>query len=245
MTTPVTMTPYAAPPVQTPPPGGNAAQTGQAAQAGQAGPTGQVGQTQKTAQNQQSQNSQQTGDSGSDVTTGAKNKPLLDPQAFLQLLVAQLQYQDPTKPVDTSAFLNQTATLTQVQSMTSMTDTLTSMLGAQQAQSATAMIGKQVTYTDAEGQLAHGVVTAAALHSGGATVQIGDVSVPLSSITEISAASTDAKAAATEAADADAAAPATPPSTPPSTPITTAAAPSTPPASTQPTPSPTAPTTKE
>jgi len=130
----------------------------------------------------------QTGQTGSTTGTGStsasssSDKSLLDPQAFLQLLVAQLQYQDPTSPVDTSAFLNQTATLSQVQSMTSMQDTLSSLLGAQQAQSATAMIGKQVTYTDSSGASAQGVVTAASLFSGGATVQIGGTSVPLSSV---------------------------------------------------------------
>jgi len=139
-----------------------------------------------------------TGSTGATTGAGSKgtDKSLLDPQAFLQLLVAQLQYQDPTSPVDTSAFLNQTATLSQVQSMTSMQDTLASLLGAQQAQSATAMIGKQVTYTDSSGASAQGVVTSASLFSGGATVQIGGTTgpttVPLSSITEVS----DAPAAA-------------------------------------------------
>jgi flagellar basal-body rod modification protein FlgD len=127
----------------------------------------------------------QTNQTGTTSGAGSTDKSLLDPQAFLQLLVAQLQYQDPTSPVDTSAFLNQTATLSQVQSMTSMQDTLSSLLGAQQAQSATAMIGKQVTYTDASGASAQGVVTGASLFSGGATVQIGDTTVPLSSVTEV------------------------------------------------------------
>jgi flagellar basal-body rod modification protein FlgD len=136
-----------------------------------------------------------TGTGSSSGSAGSSTKTdnsLLDPQAFLQLLVAQLQYQDPTKPVDTSAFLNQTATLTQVQSMTTMQDTLASLLGAQQAQSATAMIGKQVTYTDASGKSAQGVVTAASLFSGGATVQIGSTTVPLSSVTEVTNPSTAA-----------------------------------------------------
>jgi flagellar basal-body rod modification protein FlgD len=134
-----------------------------------------------------------TGSTGTGSTSSSSSdKSLLDPQAFLQLLVAQLQYQDPTSPVDTSAFLNQTATLSQVQSTTSMQETLSSLLGAQQAQSATAMIGKQVTYTDSSGATAHGVVTAASLFAGGATVQIGDTTVPLSSVTEVTNPTTTA-----------------------------------------------------
>ncbi len=128
----------------------------------------------------------QAGATQSGAGAAASTASMLDPQAFLQLLVAQLQYQDPSNPVDTSSFLNQTATLTQVQSMTSMSDTLTSLLGAQQAQSATSMIGKQITYKDASGSQTQGVVTGASLFSGGATVQVGGTSVPLSSITEVS-----------------------------------------------------------
>jgi flagellar basal-body rod modification protein FlgD len=138
--------------------------------------------------NQTNQSNQST-DSSTDSSSSAGGLSL-DPQAFLQLLVAQLQYQDPTNPVDTSSFLNQTATLSQVQSMTSMGETLTSMLSAQQAQSATAMIGKQITYTDTDGDSAQGVVTGAQLFSTGATLQVGDTTVPLSSVTEVTAAST-------------------------------------------------------
>ena len=61
---------------------------------------------------------------------------MLDPQAFLQLLVAQLKYQDPTNPVDTSSFMNQTAMLSQVQTMNSMQSTLSSLVSSQQAQAA-------------------------------------------------------------------------------------------------------------
>ena len=107
---------------------------------------------------------------------------MLDPQAFLQLLVAQLKYQDPTNPVDTSTFMNQTAMLSQVQTMSSMSTTLESLAGAQQAQAATGLIGKQISYLDAGGLRTTGVVTAANLLASGATLQVGDTVVPLSGV---------------------------------------------------------------
>jgi flagellar basal-body rod modification protein FlgD len=113
---------------------------------------------------------------------------LLDPQAFLQLLVAQLQYQDPTNPVDTSSFMNQTAMLSQVQTMTSMSSTLTSLASAQQAQAATSLIGKQITYADSSGMQVKGVVDSASILATGATLHVGDTSVPLSSVLEVSQA---------------------------------------------------------
>jgi flagellar basal-body rod modification protein FlgD len=122
--------------------------------------------------------------------TAATNQPtksLLDPQAFLQLLVAQLKYQDPTNPVDTSTFMNQTAMLSQVQTMNTMSATLTALVGAQQAQAATSLIGKTVTYADSSGKQVTGVVTAASILATGATLHVGDATVPLSSVLEVSA----------------------------------------------------------
>lgn len=141
-----------------------------------------------TNQYAQTNQTSQTGQTGS--TTSSTDQSLLDPQAFLQLLVAQLQYQDPTNPADTSSFLTQTATLTQVQSMDSMTSTLASLLAAQQTQSATALIGKQVTYTDPSGTEQHGLVSAVTLSGGIATLQVGDTTgsttaVPLASVSEV------------------------------------------------------------
>jgi flagellar basal-body rod modification protein FlgD len=119
-------------------------------------------------------------------TSASSSNSLLDPQAFLQLLVAQLQYQDPTNPVDTSSFMNQTAMLSQVQTMNSMSTTLSSLMTAQQAQSATGLLGKQVTYLDANGMRATGVVSAANLLSSGATLQVGSDTIALSSVIGVS-----------------------------------------------------------
>lgn len=121
---------------------------------------------------------------GTTTTTGAQ-KSLLDPQAFLQLLVAQLKYQDPTNPTDTSTFMNQTAMLSQVQTMNSMSSTLSELAQSQQVQSATSMIGKQVTYTDANGATASGLVSSANLAAGGATLLVGTTTVPLAKITSV------------------------------------------------------------
>jgi flagellar basal-body rod modification protein FlgD len=110
---------------------------------------------------------------------------MLDPQAFLQLLVAQLKYQDPASPVDTSSFLNQTAQLSQVQTMNSMSSTLTALASSQQTQAATGMIGKEITYVDAHGDQKKGVVDAASLQGGTATVSVGGVSISLDKVLEV------------------------------------------------------------
>lgn len=119
---------------------------------------------------------------GATGSTGSSSSPLLDPQAFLQLLVAQLKYQDPSNPVDTSTFMNQTAMLSQVQTMNSMSSTLSALVSAQQAQAATGLIGKHITYLDINGMRVDGVVSAANLLTSGATLQVGGATVALSSV---------------------------------------------------------------
>ena len=130
-----------------------------------------------------------TSTSGSSSSSSSSGS-MLSPQAFLQLLVAQLQYQDPTNPTDTSTFMNQTAMLSQVQTMNSMSTTLSGLESAQQTQAATAMIGKQVSYTNASGTTASGVADSVSLLSTGATISVGGVSVPMSSVTSVGPAPT-------------------------------------------------------
>jgi flagellar basal-body rod modification protein FlgD len=86
--------------------------------------------------------------------------------------------------------MNQTAMLSQVQTMNSMSSTLSALADAQQAQSATALIGKQVTYLDDKGMRVSGTVSAASLLATGATLTVGTASVPLSSVVEVTDAPT-------------------------------------------------------
>jgi len=121
-------------------------------------------------------------------TDTSQSSSMLNPQAFLQLLVAQLQYQDPTSPVDTSTFMNQTAMLSQVQTMNGMSTTLNSLVASQQGQAATSMIGKSVTFVDATGATGSGVVTGASLGTTGASVEVGNQYIPITNIREVKAA---------------------------------------------------------
>lgn len=122
---------------------------------------------------------------GTDGTTSS-TMSTLDPQAFLQLLVAQLKYQDPSSPVDTSTFMQQTATLSQVQTMNTMSQSLTSLIQMSQMQAGTAMLGKSVTYTDSAGASHTGMVSGVSNAAGAVTLQIGNLDVALSAVTSIS-----------------------------------------------------------
>lgn len=127
-----------------------------------------------------------TGTNGTNGTsnktnTKAKNGNTIDKDMFLKLMVAQLRYQDPTSPADTSQFLAQTAQFTMVES-------LNNAATYQQQQllvGASSMIGKTVTYTAEDQTTVTGVVTAASLSDSTTTLRVGNTDVPLSSVREV------------------------------------------------------------
>ena len=122
------------------------------------------------------------------IETGDNTK--LSSKAFLQLLVAQLQYQDPSKPVDTSSLMSETATLTQVQSSEQTAQVSLDMLAAQRAQTASSLVGHTVSYTGADGQLVTGYVSAATISTAKPTLKIGTADVDLSQIQQVLAPAT-------------------------------------------------------
>ena len=61
----------------------------------------------------------------------------LDKDAFLQLLVAQMKYQDPLEPTDNTEYISQLATFSQLEATQNLEDSLTQM-------QASSLVGKQV-----------------------------------------------------------------------------------------------------
>ncbi|HYA69642.1 MAG TPA: flagellar hook capping FlgD N-terminal domain-containing protein [Acidimicrobiales bacterium] len=122
--------------------------------------------------------SQPAAAASSSSSTNALNQ-LDNTQEFLQLLVAQLQNQDPLNPEDPSQFMSEIAQLTQVQSQTT--------LGAeQQTATADSMLGFDVTGTASSGAQVQGVVSSVDLSSSGSPVlMVGTTALPLSSVTEV------------------------------------------------------------
>jgi flagellar basal-body rod modification protein FlgD len=112
----------------------------------------------------------------------AKGKDLGDKDTFLKLLVAQLKYQDPSNPADSTQFLAQTAQFTQVEKLEDMI----SMMKGQRMVNASALVGKTVTYMDPTGSYQTGVVSAAKLNGDSEpTLKVGNTDVELSKVTEI------------------------------------------------------------
>jgi flagellar basal-body rod modification protein FlgD len=111
-----------------------------------------------------------------------KSKELGDKDTFLKLLVAQLKYQDPSNPADSTQFLAQTAQFTQVEKLGQIAD----MMQAQQLIGASGLVGRTVTYQDADGATQTGVVTTVKLNGDSEPMLVvGNTDVQLSKVTEV------------------------------------------------------------
>jgi flagellar hook assembly protein FlgD len=117
--------------------------------------------------------------------TPAKDGTTLDSEAFLQLLVAQLRYQDPTSPMDTTQLMAQTTQMTSVEQLVALADTQREAFAMQQRATAAALVGKQITAVDAEGTSVTGVVSAVSYDSGTPLLQVGDLQIPLDLVTVV------------------------------------------------------------
>jgi flagellar basal-body rod modification protein FlgD len=126
-----------------------------------------------------------TGTTGTAASSTPAPAKTLDQNAFLQLLVAQMRYQDPSKPMDADAMMSEEATFTQVQQLTQLVTTEQNLLSSQHLQAASAMVGKTVAFTNSDGTTATGVVTSATLTGSDPTLKVGNKDVPLSSVTEV------------------------------------------------------------
>ena len=114
-----------------------------------------------------------------------------DPQVtgkdmFLKLLVAQLKYQNPMEPVDSSQFMAQTAQFTMVEKLEAMAAQTDALVAGEQAQRAAGLLGRQVTYADGQGALQTGVVTGTRLGSDGPVLLLGTTELPLNQVREVS-----------------------------------------------------------
>jgi flagellar basal-body rod modification protein FlgD len=104
---------------------------------------------------------------GSNSGTGAAatSATTLGGTDFLTLMLAQLKNQDPTSPVDSNTFLTQLAQLSEVQGITQLNtsfSTLSNSMSASQALQASSLLGHQALVTSSTAQLAaNGTVTGA------------------------------------------------------------------------------------
>jgi flagellar basal-body rod modification protein FlgD len=129
-------------------------------------------------------------------TTAATASQKLDKNAFLKLLVTQMQNQDPLAPTDSTQFVSQMAQFSSLEEMQNLNDSFIGMAALQQSNAllaqltqSSALLGKVVQWTDPDtGVTASGEVTAVQIQDGIAVLEINGQDVPLAYVTMVNEA---------------------------------------------------------
>ena len=110
--------------------------------------------------------------------------------ALLKIVLTQLTYQDPLKPMDNFQFVSQLAQFSQIQQGQQLIDGMNTLVAAQTTGQAAGLLGKRVDFQSREGTLS-GKVKAVAFANGAATLTIETAQgitiseLPLASVSQI------------------------------------------------------------
>ena len=105
-------------------------------------------------------------------TTAKKGNDSLDKDAFLQILVAEMQYQDPLEPSSNPEWVSQMASFSQIEELQGVSDTISE-------QNAASLVGKRVIIAasdDVSGntQFVTGIVQCTEKKSDGMYISVND-----------------------------------------------------------------------
>jgi flagellar basal-body rod modification protein FlgD len=109
--------------------------------------------------------------------TRTDSKGALGQDAFLKLMIAQMQHQDPLAPTDSAQMMSQLAQFTSVEQLTKLSTSVAALHLTQDFTGSVALIGRNVTYRKADGTEGSGVVSAVKPGDKGALLTIGDEQV--------------------------------------------------------------------
>lgn len=112
------------------------------------------------------------GTNSTSQTNGTSSTPQssgLNYDSFLQLLTAQMKFQDPTKPMDATQFVAQLASFSNVEQVIKTNAKLDSLLVSQSLGQVDGLIGKTVTSMDGK---IKGVIKEVHIYSNGTVVAL-------------------------------------------------------------------------
>lgn len=98
------------------------------------------------------------------VTSGEQE---LGKDTFLKLLVAQLKYQDPMNPSDSSEFLAQTAQFTSVEKLEEIADAMAKLTRNDDLATLGNLVGRTIQHRNSLGMVVESTVTSGRVHDDG------------------------------------------------------------------------------
>ena len=118
--------------------------------------------------------------------TQAKKNFALQTEDFIKMMVTQLQNQDPMEPAKNQELLAQMSQIGQLQSATTLQESLKGMVTQNQIGSAAALIGKNVQGLDTNDDPLTGVVTSVRVEADGVSLELDNGQrLPLTRVTSI------------------------------------------------------------
>lgn len=126
-----------------------------------------------------------TNSEGKGAITKAENRASVSRDQFLKILVAELSSQSPLDPLDNGQFMQQLASLQNLEQTAALTDSLKTFERFLQMTSGSALIGKQIKGLTPEGDTVQGTVSRVVLEGNKVNLVVGTQKVPVNSISEI------------------------------------------------------------
>lgn len=102
----------------------------------------------------------------SSLSSAAAQSNTLGQDDLLKILVTQLTYQDPLKPVDNQQFIAQLAQFTSLEQTRQLNEKIDSLLTFQSASQSIGLIGKSVYFNNNGAESQNGIVTAIKFSQG-------------------------------------------------------------------------------
>ncbi|RAZ78316.1 flagellar hook assembly protein FlgD [Mesorhizobium atlanticum] len=108
---------------------------------------------------------------GANQASQKTSKTAVDYQSFLKLLIAEMKNQDPTKPMDSTQYVAQLATFSQVEQSVQTNTKLDQIMQSSALSQADALIGRTITSADGK---TTGTVASVTLSSNGLIAVLQD-----------------------------------------------------------------------
>lgn len=102
----------------------------------------------------------------SSTQTANASAAALGQDDFLKILLTQLTYQDPLKPLDNQQFIAQMAQFSSLEQSRQLNEKIDSLLGAQAATQSFGLIGKEIEYKAENGEIQQAKVIHVAFKDG-------------------------------------------------------------------------------
>ncbi len=118
-------------------------------------------------------------------TSTGSGAGILDQADFLEIMIAEIANQDPFEPLDNREFLGQLTQMQTLQATTALTEGLEAIVLGQQISSAGGLIGRAVRGVAPNGLEVVGTVDRVVVQGGGVLLGVGELTLPLERVTEV------------------------------------------------------------